>query len=222
MNIPSLDGEIILNNGTHIKGRFLVDTGAGLYGAINTPTVRASEAIDALKTNKYTTKAAGASKSFDITIGRVNKLSFSNFEFEKLPMTFNKVEQGALADPNYIGIIGNKIMKRFDIILDYDNRRMILEPNGLMNEEYRVNSSGFFTEPQGNEVVIYRVRNNSPATKLGLQSGDVLLQVNSTKVTPKNRLYIRDLMEEHGKTFTLKWKRNGKEMKGKIQLKRLI
>lgn len=222
MNIPSVSGEIILNNGKNIEGRFLVDTGAGLYGGINTPTVKKFEAIEALENNKYVVQASGANSTFNMTIGRVSKLSFGDFEFEQLPMTFNKVEQGALADPNYIGIIGNKIMKRFDIILDYESNRMILEPNGLMDEEYAVNSSGFFTSPRGNNVVIDRIQEDSPATKLGLKPGDVLLQVNNTKVTPQNRLFIRDLMENHGKTYTLKWSRNGKEMKGEIQLKRLI
>lgn len=221
MNIPSIDGEITLSNGKKITGRFLIDTGAGLYGGINSPIVKENNALESLNA-KYVVEASGANSTFSMTIGRVESLAFGDFTFDQLPMSFNEVESGALADPNYLGIIGNRVMNRFDIILDYENNRMILEPNTNYRDEFLVNSSGFFTKPENEKVVVDRVISGSPAETLGLKPGDILETVGTIEATPQTRLLVREMMEKHGETIPISWRRNGKKMEGSIKLKRLI
>lgn len=222
LQIPSVSAQLQLADGTKVSGRFLIDTGAALYGSMSTPAVKESKAIESLA-QSYEVEASGASGKFTMVTGRVDYLTLANELFEKVPFTFNTTSSGALADPNYVGIIGNKIMKRFNIILDYSNRQIILEPNSSYDEGYKVNASGILTSPDEQGILkIKSIVPNSPAEGIGLKKGDIISSVNGLKGNSKNRSAIREILEENGKTAIIEWTRGGKQYTSKLVLRNII
>lgn len=222
LQIPSVTAKVQLTNGTEISGRFLIDTGAALYGSMSTPAVVKNKAIESLE-KSYEIEANGASGSFTMVSGRIDYLSLGNEKFEEVPFTFNTTTSGALSDPNYVGIIGNRIMKRFNIILDYSNRKMILEPNSFYNEEYKVNASGILTtrDDEGN-LKVKSIVTGSPADGIGIKKDDIIIKVNNIKAITKNRSAIRELFEEDGKKVMIEWERNGQQYSAELTLKNVI
>lgn len=222
LRIPSVDAEVELSDGTHIKGRFLLDTGAALYGSMNSPTVSKYDALKSLE-KSYQVEAAGTTGTFKTTNGRVKAFTIAGHTFSNSPFMFSEANQGATADPNYIGLIGNNLAGRFNIILDYANERMILEPNAAYRATYRVNASGLSIRVnEEDQLEIHQVFKDSPADNLGMKKGDVLTAMNNKAYAGKDRGDVRAMLQESGKKVKLSWQRGSESMEGELTLKSII
>jgi len=59
----------------------------------------------------------------------VERFTLSGFSFSNLVANFTVTDEGAGANEDVAGLIGNKILSRFKVIFDYSRHEMILEPN---------------------------------------------------------------------------------------------
>lgn len=222
MQIPSITCTLQLADGTNVTGSFLIDTGAALYGSMNTPSVIKYKAVESLA-KSYEIEAAGASGNFKMTSGRIGSLSLGNETFDDLPFTFNSATSGALASSSYVGIIGNRIMRRYNIVLDYSRKKLILEPNVFHMEKYKVNASGILTTTNSEgRLVVKEIIKGSPADRAGIKTDDIITSVNKIKGVAKNRSKIRELFEEDGHKATIEWVRNGTKYSTEIILENII
>ncbi|MEO1053657.1 MAG: aspartyl protease family protein [Bacteroidota bacterium] len=220
--IPSVEAQIELEDGTTVSGRFLIDTGAAMYASMNTPSVVEYDAIGKLS-KSFEVLASGATGEFKLINGRVNKLKLGESEFSRLPFMFNTINEGALADPDFVGIIGNRVMRRYNIILDYRNDRMILEPNRFYDDAFRVNASGLLILAEDDDrLVVSDVIADSPAAKLGIQKGDEIISVDDIQGTTQTRPAIRSRLEEAGRTVKIVWKRDGEIRQDSLLLENII
>jgi hypothetical protein len=75
---------------------------------------------------------------------RINRFKIGNFEFKEPTASFPDSTSVAFVktfkDRN--GSIGGKILKRFDVILDYPNKKLSLKKNRHFNEPFNYNMSG--------------------------------------------------------------------------------
>lgn len=91
------------------------------------------------------------------------------------------------------GSIGNDILKRFTVSLDYKNEKMYIRPlRSRINKPFRYNKAGIrvlfnFNQILGDHFIIQSVREDSEAYNAGLQHGDVLISING-KSTAKMSL----------------------------------
>lgn len=84
----------------------------------------------------------------------------------------------------------------------------------LMQSYYQINIDESITEG----AVVYKVSANSPASVAGLQTGDVILKVNDTKVTDVTRFRYLLYKNSVGDTISITYNRNGKENTVKVKL----
>ena len=161
------------------------------------------------------------------------------------------------------GSIGGEILKRFNIIMDYTNARIILKRNSNFKNKFSYNKSGLEVENEGIRLVteyepntmsntskdnkssntinvqavytntrkfvvkkaytISFVRPNSPAARVGLQKGDVILKINGNdtiKYTLQELIY--KFYDKEGKRITMEVERFGKRIKVTFSLESLI
>lgn len=110
------------------------------------------------------------------------------------------------------GTVGYQFLKNFNIIIDYDRRRVWLENwTGKFGNEAKADigiSASY--NPEVKRVMVYRVSPDSPAQKAGIRGGDLLLSVNGVDV-PKARFDELSRMFEGdlGTTVRVSTSRNG-------------
>ena len=83
------------------------------------------------------------------------------------------------------GSLGNSVLKRFNVVFDYQREVMYLKPNYLFKEPFEHDMSGIeitAVGPAFERVIIARVEAGSAAEQAGLKEGDRILSVNFKKV----------------------------------------
>lgn len=113
------------------SGWFLFDTGALLTASSSMPF--ASENHLTLQTSgKATTKGTGSSFRTSM-IAPLPGLVVAGFRLSGVPVQFEPDNQGYYGRD---GIIGNLVLKRFNLIINYPGKILYLKPNAEFNEPY--------------------------------------------------------------------------------------
>jgi len=120
------------------------------------------------------------------------------------------------------GSIGSEVFRRFYVIIDYPNNKILFKPNSNISDEFNFNLSGI-------EIImpllglpmyeISQVRENSPAALAGLKVGDQLLEINNLSIisyTFNDILMI--FKNKSGSKIKLKVSRNGEIIIAKFKL----
>ena len=224
MGIPTIKGSIKLNNDEVVKGTFFVNTGAGTTLDFNTPFSNKHDIIH--KTGEhysYLVKDISNNETLHYE-GRVKTLSFDGFDFEELPIGISQVEQGIQANSHVSGIIGNKLLRKFNILFDYPNHKLYFEKSSLFDEKVSVNCSGM--DIQMNEdmsaILIHQIIADSPASELGIAVNDELVSINGKKAMDLSLVEIEQMLKKAGESVTIQVKRKGPAKEYKLELKSLL
>lgn len=132
--------------------------------------------------------------------------------------------------------------KYFDDAFNYNMSGIEVQHSGIqwIKEEIRSNSTS--TSINANEFIfddsnarfnykyelkpvfeIYGIRENSPAYKVGLKVGDIILSINNKKAYQYSIQKITNLFQsEEGKEITIEVQREGQVLKFKFQLEKLL
>jgi len=117
---PAIIAELTMQNGEKISGRYIIDTGSSGAVSISRALIDNST-IDSLKaSNKI-------SYSYDICGNKqmhykkqIANFMFGDFEMGSLLASISIAKKGIISDDSqYAGLIGMKVLKEFDIIVDY-------------------------------------------------------------------------------------------------------
>lgn len=221
--VPSINATLTLNNGEKITGSFLIDTGASTSMILNTPFVNRNKLLEKFsKKLKHSSQGLTSKKITDFK-ARLKQMKLGDFNFANVPVNLSQATRGLLASKKIDGIIGNGILKRFNLILDYSNQKLILQPNRYFYNAFKVNSSGIRIKlTLKKKFKIMEIYKNSPAYKVGLQTDDELVAINgiSTQTLSMNRI-IR-MFREHGSVVYVTIKRRGKIRNFALKLQALI
>jgi C-terminal processing protease CtpA/Prc len=80
--------------------------------------------------------------------------------------------------PQLVGLIGNDLLRRFNLILNYDKSEIYLMPNGAFNQPFDYSYSGVTIALVGGKIMVTDVMKDSPAESAGFREGDIVLEVN--------------------------------------------
>jgi len=121
---------------------FVIDSGSGLPIAVNSPAVDQYNLIRKLPT--LTTEIAGLSEGkSEAHITRIPEIQLGKYSFKNVISLLSQAKSGATSFVNFEGIIGNPILRKFNMTLDYSRNKMYLSENKSFNEPFRDNWVGF-------------------------------------------------------------------------------
>lgn len=208
----TIDAAITLDNGEVLMGRFLIDTGAEVTVALGTPFVNENNLLS--KTGRrLECRLEARNVTMTSHQTRVRSFRIGKFEFSRPPIFLSQTEAGPLSASALSGIIGNEVLKRFNVVYDYKGQKIYLEPNHLFEEPFKVNCSGLeLGLTSGNRIVIDRIFEDSPATEAGLAVGDEVAEINGSDIEKYSIHEVRDLLSRAGEKVHLLIRR-GKVMK---------
>jgi hypothetical protein len=178
-----------------VNGNFYLDTGAGLSFLLSKDFIDDSAFI--LKKRvplPIEAQGLGGKKIMMITI--IKELKIGPYIFRKVPTHLLDDEYNVTSYPYIGGLIGNDILRRFNMIFNYPKREIHLLPNTHFRDPFDYSYIGMSIYNVEGKIVIDEVIKNSPALKAGFKSGDVILAVNNNFTNDINQ--YKDILQSQG------------------------
>lgn len=224
--VPLVQVKIAQQGRTAIEGKFIADTAVRSAVSFNTPFVDANKLLQSAGKTIQVPLGGGAIVRESLqSIGRVPKLMLGRLALKNPLAIFFQDKQGILASPEFDGVIGAEILRRFKVIFDYSRKRMILEPNRGISEREEYDMSGMLLIAEGKDFRSFKIRRtieNSPATAAGLREGDIILAIEGKPLSSLTLEQVRQMLKQKGHSYRLTFERDGRQTQTKIKLKRLI
>jgi predicted metalloprotease with PDZ domain len=105
------------------------------------------------------------------------------------------------------GLIGNDLLRRFNLIINYERRDIYLMPNRHFREPFDYAYTGFsFYDVEG-IIRISDIVKGSPAYRAGFQEDDIIIAVNNN--FSNNVQTYKNMLQNTGETFKILVNRAG-------------
>jgi hypothetical protein len=181
---PYVVSEIQMKSGTKVKAKLIIDTGAGHPLSLETNAGIPFELPSPHIPANLGVGLAGQIKGY---IGRVSSLKLGKYEMKDVIASFPDYSDVAskVISINRNGNLGNSVLKRFNVVFDYNRELMYLKPNYTFKEPFEHDMSGIeFTSFGENykRIFITRVEQGSAADEAGLSKEDEILAINFKSV----------------------------------------
>jgi hypothetical protein len=204
-----------------IEAKFEIDSGSTGAILLNTPFVQSHNLL-ATVPKTIETKTGGVGGTAKMLIGRVSRVTLGRLVIERPITHFSQATQGDYASLKYDGLIGDQILRRFKVTVDYSRHQMILEPTPHFAEPYEIDMSGMALVADGDGLLIDDVDESSSAAEAGVRGGDILVAINGGATTEFTLDQIRAMFMQDGKQYWLRLKRDGRVLEIQLRLKRII
>lgn len=191
---------------------FLLDLGSG--GSVNLNSTFADKYnIDNRIERKryfYTSQGGvgGSSESYTFVLPEV---SLGDFVIKDVLSSRSLDQHGALASSDYAGLLGNDILSRFVLVIDYKTSTIYLKENDDFDNEFEGKTFGFSFanrfKTDGGYWQVNGFYRNSSAEKM-LKVGDKIRTINNMSVCDINTFAIQNEVLEK-KVLQLKIERQG-------------
>jgi membrane-associated protease RseP (regulator of RpoE activity) len=190
--VPALHG--IVND--KFEGLFRLDVGSSSTVDLHTPFAKQHGIEKKLKDSRLVS-GAGFGGEFTSALGRAKSMALGPYRWTDPMMSASRATEGAFASEEFAGNIGNRILERFRVTLDYDGRRVWLEPGVRYRDRDSFTRAGVLLVREGGRVEARSVLPGSPAERAGLREGDEVTSVDGRVVAAWKLRELEELFE-HG------------------------
>jgi len=188
-----------------ITSRFYFDTGAGLCLLLSQDFVDDSLVLSKKK-KPVMTQGEGLGGKMEMRLTTVRDFKLGPYRFKKVPTYIFEDSYNVTAYPYLGGLIGNDILRRFNVILNYDRRDIHLLPNSHFRDPFDYSYTGLGIYKIEGEVRVVDIMVGSPAEKAGFQPGDIIMAMNNN--FSKNVQTYKNLMQNVGEKLKVLVLRN--------------
>ena len=168
--------QVTVRDNTTVSGKFYFDTGAGLCMLLNEDLVQDSSLIRP-KRKRYPTEAEGlgGKKSMELTV--VKEVRVGPYRFRNVPVYIFDDEYNVTSYPVLGGLIGNDILRRFNVILNYPEQQIYIKPNKHYLDSFDYSYTGLGMYIVEGVIMVTDIMEHSPAVEAGFQIGDIVVGV---------------------------------------------
>ena len=193
VNIPVFSSTI--KDDKELTSRFYFDTGAGMCLLLSSDFVADSIFINP-KRKFYTTQAEGLGGKAPMRQGVIKQVKIGPYRFRKVPTYIFDDEYNVTSYPSLGGLIGNDLLRRFNLIINYEKRDIYMIPNSHFKDVFDYAYTGLGMYLIDGEIRVMDVMPNSPAEEAGFVSGDIIMAVANN--FSKNIQTYKNLMQTAG------------------------
>jgi hypothetical protein len=221
---PIIEAEVTPEGGKPLKGKFVLDIGSSASLALYSPFVAQYHLLGPKLKTIRALGAAGAGGQMQAQIGRVAELKIGEFRLARPITLFSQDKAGAFASSDIQGNLGEQVLSRFKLFLDYSHGRIIFEPTIDFGQPFAPAFAGAVLEGIGADYKIFRVTGvleDSPASEAGLQIGDVITAVDGR---PASALSVSEIAEmfERSASYSLDVRRGDTKLHITMRPRKLI
>ncbi len=222
---PYLFADLQLKRDSVTRVKLLIDSGAMVSLLVNTnthPDLHLPPNI--LRGNV----GAGLGGFIEGYIGRVAALEVGSYKINEIVTNFQDID--SLMDRSILngrhGILGNQILQKFHLVIDYPKETLYLKPNRKFKKPFKFDKSGLVVIAASirlDSYLIHEVISGTPAAEAGLLPGDKIVSINGW---PSGFLSLaginKVLRKKEGKRIKMRVNRHGIKMAFQFKLRKLI
>jgi len=203
----------------NINSRFYFDTGAGLCVLLSSDFVSDSSLLDPRK-KAFPTQAEGLGGKANMRLTTLKELRLGPYRFRKVPTYVFDDDYNVTSYPNLGGLLGNDILRRFNVTLNYDRREIYLIPNSHYRDQFDYSYTGLGIYWVEGEIRVGDIMQGSPAEKAGLKLDDVVIAVNNN--FSNNIQAYKNILQTIGERVVVIVKRNGALQQLNLRVKSIL
>jgi hypothetical protein len=203
--------EALIIDSLNVEGWAILDLGSA-YSLTFTSVIANEFDFSSKIQNKYVQINKGYGGESHSYFFRAKKLKIGKYTLNSPVMNYSTDKKGALSMWGILGLLGTKVMKRFDLVFDFPNKILYLKPNSLFEEHFSSNSTGFTGKlNQSDSLAVFIIENvleNSAAQHAGIKTGDTITHLNGLKISSYSKSERKGLFQQDTIELELKIKRN--------------
>lgn len=169
--------DLYVRDAKAVTSKFYFDMGAGLCLLLSKNFVDDSAVLTSNK-KMFGTQAQGLGGKAEMNLTVIKEVRLGPYRFKKVPTYIFNDEYNATSYPASGGLIGNDILRRFNIVLNYGKQEIYIKPNTRFRDSFDYAYTGLGMYMLDNEVTVLDIMKGSPADKAGFEEGDVVLGMN--------------------------------------------
>ncbi len=155
---------------------FYFDTGAGLCFLLSEQYVKDSSIMLAKRKPLYT-QAEGMGGKLQMRLTVVKMLQVGNYKFRNVPTYIFEDKYNVTSYPFVGGLLGNDLLRRFNMTINYPKREIHLLPNSHFSEPFDYAYTGLAIYYVDGSIIVDDIIPGSPAEKSGLKPNDIIVGV---------------------------------------------
>lgn len=127
-------------------------------------------------------------------MGRLRSLQLGKFTLHDLVARYSTQKQGFFANPFLAANLGGGVWGRFTVTFDYGAGTISLQPNARFGEHDSYDRSGMLLIDKSGQIIVYDVRQGTPAAQAGLAKGDRILSIDGS--APRSLEQVRHAVRD--------------------------
>ncbi|MCC6650065.1 MAG: aspartyl protease family protein [Candidatus Eisenbacteria bacterium] len=209
--------------GPGTEGVFRVDVGSSSSVDVHAPFAAAHALEDSLREARDVA-GTGFGGQFVTRLGRLRTMTLGPYSWNDAMVTISRATEGAFASEEFAGNIGNRVLERFRMTLDYDGRRIWFEPGKRYPARDVFTRSGLMLARVDGRLEALSVLPGSPADRAGLREGDEVLVVDGRPASGWTLAQFDALLEQgaDGRKVKFEVNRDGRRHKHTLTLRELM
>ncbi len=189
-----------------VNSRFLFDIGAGLCMMLSREFIEDSSFLDK-KRVLYAKEAEGVGGKVDMFMTVIKQVTLGPYKFRNVPIYIFDDKYNITSYPYLNGLIGNDLLRRFNVILNYGKKEFYFVPNKSFHDLFDYSYSGIELYYVEGKVILGDVAEKSPAANSGLQEGDIVIAIN--KNFSQNLMLYKQSLQNPGERIRMIVSRDG-------------
>jgi predicted aspartyl protease len=193
--------ELYVNDNRAVHAKYIFDTGAGLNVLLSSD-FESDSSIIKKKRKRYTTQVEGmgGKRLMELTVAEQVKLG--PYKFRNVPVHIFEDEYNLTMYPQLAGLLGNDLLRRFTVVLNYPEQSIHIKPNSHYTEPFDYSYTGLGIYQDGGDVRVLDVIEDSPAKKAGFMVNDLIFAIGNT-FTKNVQVFKNALQQTIGKIRVL-------------------
>jgi membrane-associated protease RseP (regulator of RpoE activity) len=123
-------------------------------------------------------QGAGLGGKMEMQLTTLKTFSLGPFRFRQIPTYIFEDAYDVTSYPQLAGLIGNDLLRRFNLIINYDRSEIYILPNTSFHQPFDYSYSGVSIALMQGKIVVMDVMTDSPAERAGFKAGDIILAIN--------------------------------------------
>jgi predicted metalloprotease with PDZ domain len=150
----------------------------------------------------------------------VKEVKLGPFRFRNVPIYVFDDVYNITSYPYLAGLMGNDLLRRFNVILNYERRDFYITPNKHFYDPFDYSYTGLELYYEQGKIVVGDVARGSPAESAGIHEGDYVVAIN--KNFSQNLAQYKTEIQNTGQRLKIIVQREGQLMNFDIKVKSIL